>query len=472
MPTDNPTRPPGGYGELLVLAWPLILSNSFLTLQFTIDRVALSWWSTNAVAAAMTAAIFYWTPLTLIQQTAAYATAFVAQYTGADRHHRVGPAVWQAIYFAVIAGLAFLGLYFVAEPLMNWAGHTQAVRTLEIEYFQILTFAGLPSCLIAASTAFFAGRGDSGTVLLVNAVGSLLNCVLTPWWVFGGLGVPALGIAGAGWATVAATWIAALVGLGLFLRPRFEREFAVLSGWRPDLELFGRLMWFGLPTGLQWAFEGLAFSVFVVLVGRMGEIEQAATGIAITINMVAFLPMMGLGQAVEILVGQRLGQDRPELAEKSTYAGYHVAVGYMTICAALYLLVPELFLMWFRNDRQEPEQWAALGVMIPIILRFVAVYSLFDSVNAIFSFALRGAGDTRFVTAVSIGLAWPLMVVPTWWAWENGYSIYWAWGFASLYIMAMALVFVLRFRHGLWKSMRVIETVPKEEPEREAVGTS
>ena len=75
-----------------------------------------------------------------------------------------------------------------------------------------------------------------------------------------------------------------------------------------------------------------------------------------------------------------------------------------------------------------------------------------------FSFALRGAGDTRFVTAVALGLALPIMVVPTWLAWHYDWGLYWAWAFASAYIIALATTFVLRFRHGAWKSMRVIES--------------
>src|SRR5438105_15959883 len=87
---------PGGARELLTLALPLILSNSFWTLQITIDRILLSRLSSDAVGAAMPAVLVFWTPLTLFQFTANYATTFVAQYVGAGRPHRVGPAVWQA----------------------------------------------------------------------------------------------------------------------------------------------------------------------------------------------------------------------------------------------------------------------------------------------------------------------------------------------------------------------------------------
>src|SRR2546423_8735128 len=97
----------GGSRELLRLAAPLVLSSSFFTIQITVDRLMLSHQSSTAVGAAMQAGVYYWTPLALLQFTAMYASTFVAQYVGAGRQERVGPAVWQAIHFAVIGRQRF-----------------------------------------------------------------------------------------------------------------------------------------------------------------------------------------------------------------------------------------------------------------------------------------------------------------------------------------------------------------------------
>src|SRR5258708_7210417 len=93
---------------VLHVAWPLVLSNGLWTAQILLDRVLLSRYDAVAGGAAMAAALLFWTPLNLLYHTAAYAGTFVAQYLGAGQPRRTGPAVWQAIHFSVLAGLAFL----------------------------------------------------------------------------------------------------------------------------------------------------------------------------------------------------------------------------------------------------------------------------------------------------------------------------------------------------------------------------
>jgi multidrug resistance protein, MATE family len=166
--------------------------------------------------------------------------------------------------------------------------------------------------------------------------------------------------------------------------------------------------------------------------------------------------MMGLGQAVSILVGQRLGADRPDLAERSTYTGLTWMAGYMGVVAAVYLALPGALLALFESDHGTAD-FAAVAAIVPGLLVCVAVFSVADALNLTFAFALRGAGDTRFVTLMTFALAWPILIVPTYLVVSAGGSLYWAWWFATAHIFAMAACFFLRFRGGKWKTMRVIE---------------
>jgi MATE family multidrug resistance protein len=285
-----------------------------------------------------------------------------------------------------------------------------------------------------------------------------------------------MGIAGAGWATVGGTTTSAVLGVALLLRPKYVREYGNGIGWGLDRELMGRLLYYGLPQGIGTALETMAFGLFLIFIGRLGTADLAATTIACRLNLLAFLPMMGVGQAIEVLVGQYLGANRPEEAERSAWIGLRFSLGFTLLIGAAYVLAPE-WLAYPFETQDDPAGWAAVSERVPLLLRFVAIYCMFDSVNLVFAFALRGAGDTRFVTGVSVAISWPVMVLPSWAAWYYGWGMYWAWGFASVYIILLSGVLLVRFLGGRWKTMRVIEQsaaeagTPRGEGEAEAVAS-
>ncbi|MBA4190796.1 MAG: MATE family efflux transporter [Planctomycetaceae bacterium] len=449
----------GGSRELIKLALPLVVSQSFMTVQVFVDTLLLSWHDPLEMAASFPAVMWYWLFFGVLQVTAGYTSTFVAQYTGAGRPHRVGPAVWQGIHFAVVAGLLFMVVAPLAPFLISLGGHAAEIQPLEATYLRCLAFAGLPMLVMSAVNGFFSGRGHTWTVLGIEAFGTGVNVVLACLLIFGRAGFPEMGIAGAGWATVVGSWASALLAVGLMMRRRYRAEFGTASGWKPERELFGRLMKYGGPAGMQVFLDVLVFHLFTQLVGRLGDAALGATTLTVRFNMIAFLPMMGLGQSIAILVGQRLGENRPDLAEKSTYTGLRWMFGYMCVVALIYISVPTLLVSAFESDKDH-DKFLAIAAVVPTLLTFVAFYSLADSINLSFSFALRGAGDTKFVTLLTFSLAWPLMVIPTALAVYLGGNVYWCWVFATLHIIGMSVCFWYRFRSGKWKSMRVIEQAP------------
>ncbi|MBA4064572.1 MAG: MATE family efflux transporter [Isosphaera sp.] len=479
-PADPAAPPPpaapgaGGSKELLKLALPLVVSQSFMTVQVFVDTVLLSLHDPLEMTASFPAVMWYWLFFGILQVTAGYTSTFVAQYTGANRPHRVGVAVWQGIHFAAIAGLVFLVVFPLAPWLISLGSPPAELAPLEVTYLRCLSFAALPMLVMAAANGFFSGRGNTWTVLGVEAFGTVVNIGLACVLIFGEAGVakygipgvpgmPALGIEGAGWATVAGSWAAALLALGLMLRRRYRAEFNT-AAWRPERELFRRLMTFGGPAGVQVFLDVLVFHLFTQLVVQLGVAAAGATTLTVRLNMIAFLPMMGLGQAICILVGQRLGENRPDLAEKSTYTGLKWSFGYMCLVALAYVAIPTLLIEPFRpDDPAKAEEFAAIAAVVPTLMLFVAFFSLADAVNLSFAFALRGAGDTKYVTKLTFALAWPLMVIPTALTVWLGGNVYLCWVFATAHILGMAACFWYRFRGGRWKTMRVIEPGVAEE---------
>lgn len=443
--------------KILQIAWPLIVANSFWNIQLTIDRMYLGNFSTEALGAAMAVMGVFWTPMALLQQTAAYVATFVAQYLGAKETKMIGPSVWQSIYISVVGGILFLALIFFSEDFFSFVGHSSAIQKLEVEYFDAICLSALPMALVAACSGYYTGLTKTKMVIWINAVGLVVNVLFDYLLIFGKWGFPAWGMKGAGWATALASWAGAIFGFYMIFGHQRLKEYKLWSGWRWHPELFYRFIKFGVPSGLQWALEGLAFTVFLIIIGRFpnGEAALASTSIVITVMMLSVLPTFGIAQAVMALVGQYLGEKKPEKAEAYSWSGVQVAFFYIAAMSLTFVLFPQFYLSWFEN-KSNPVLWNEVSTIVPTLLLFMALFTTFDSVNLTLSFALKGAGDTRFVFLAALFLPWPLMVLPTYLFRNAENALYLSWSAASFYIFILSLTIALRFRGGKWKSMSVI----------------
>ncbi|MCX8139463.1 MAG: MATE family efflux transporter [Gemmataceae bacterium] len=472
---DGADRGRAGARELGALALPLVLSQSFATLQVTVDRVLLSRHDPREVAAAFPAMMIFWLALGLGQGTVGYVTTFVAQYWGAGRPERVGIAVGQGLSLALLGGLVFPLLEPVLEAAAWWGAAEEDVWELERVYLRYLSYAALPMLVVAAVSGYFSGLGRTWVVLGMDLAGTVVNAVLGWVLIFGRWGFAEMGIAGAGVSTVVGAWVSAGVGLAWMLRKAERQRFGTGRCWQVEPDVLLRLLRYGFPAGVQLFLDALAFTIFTLLVGRLGVAAMAATSVAVTLNMLAFLPMLGLGQAVGILVGQRLGANQPQQAEAVVWLGLRWMLAYMGLIATLYVTCPTLLVAAFAPaEETAAARFAEAAHLVPGLLLGVALYSLADAANVTFAAALRGAGDTRFVAGVTFGLAWPVMVLPTasivlqsqqWQQKGLGEPLYAPWASATLYIILMALCLWARFAAGLWKQMRVIEPGP-EAPRR------
>lgn len=449
-------RRPAGVRDVLAMALPLIISTLSWTLMNFTDRVFLVWYSADAVAAALPAGMMAFLVICFPLGLAAYVNTFVAQYQGAGRPERIGPVVWQALFI----GFASVPLCIATIPLapwfFTWIEHPAAIAKLETEYYQAICYGEGFVVLCSALSSFFTGRGDVRTVMIVDIFAAVLNIVLDYAWIFGHWGFPEMGAAGAAWATTVATWCRAAIYLALWFRPRFRELYHTISGCHFDRELFGRLLWFGFPNGLQYFFEVGAFNFYLLMVGQLGADELAASNLAFNVNSLAFMPVYGIGIATGTLVGQHLGENRPDLAARSTWSAFIIAAGLMVLVGAIYVLAPEWLLLAYEAE-VGADAFAKLRELTIVLLRFVAFYCLFDAMNIVFSAAIKGAGDTRFVLLVSIAASG----VPVAMSWIGirllGYGLLWSWLSVTAWVCLLGIIFLLRFIQGRWRSMRVIE---------------
>ncbi len=453
------------YREVLRVCLPLVISLSATTLMEFTDRVFLANYSLDAISAALPAGITSYLPIAFFGGVGGYAGVFIAQYTGRGDERKIGCVLWQGIYFTLASGLLLwlLGV-FAAGPLFTLAGHPQGVRELEEIYFSILCRGAVLHVAMVTLAAFFSGRGKTRPVMLITFFSVFIHIPLDYALIFGHWGLPALGIKGAAMATVVSWGVNVACLAGLIFTKANNRRFGIFKNMRFDREIFARLMRFGVPGSLQFTMDILAFTLFILLVGRIGLAELAATNIVLSINALAFMPSMGVSQGMSVLVGQALGRGKPSLASEYVASGCHLLMLYILGVDLVFIFVPDLVLSPFLATGQGARTHEAVLHLSRPLLQIVSAYLFFDALYMVFSGALRGAGDTRFMM-LAIALVSPFcLVLPVYIGIEYlQISVHTAWLWVLCFVTVLFVLSALRFRRGAWKKMLVIEDYPAVE---------
>lgn len=478
VPPASETPDAGTIRELLRVAMPLIVSSGSLSLMHVVDRIMLTRLDVNALAASMPAGMFHWTALGFPLGVAIYTNTFIAQYHGSRQKDRVAASLWQGIWLALIFGAILLSSAPFLSRLFVTLGHGAEVTRLEIEYFSVLCWGSAPMLLMMTLSTFFSGRGQNRVVMYVDVAASILNAILAYVFIFGFGPIPQLGIRGAAAATVTANVVACVAFAYMIRRVNRKEQYPFREQRRWDGELIRRMLRFGLPNGIQMLVDIAGYLMLVLFIGKLGTVELAATNLAFNLNALAFIPMLGLGTAVLTLVGRRIGEKRPDLAEKSVWRALLLAVSYVSVFAVIYLVWPDVLLKPYASHDVTPVTATMTAAEIataaaehppfeevrPVVIQllyFVAMYSVFDALAVIFGNAIRGAGDTRFSLIYTFLCGWFLMVIPSMLAVRYASNPLWAcWWAVTVNIAVLGFGLGIRFRGGKWKSMTVIEQAP------------
>jgi len=465
---DTGSAVPGGYAEVLRIAWPLIVSTGSFTLMQFCDRMFLAWYSGVAIQAALPAGILSFTLICGFMALAGYAATFVAQYFGAGDREGCSRATVQGVILALLSWPLLLLLILPGRWLLRFSGHDQPVLVAELSYFTILMLGGVAVPLGAAVSSFFTGRGDTRTNMIATITGNAANIALDYAMIFGRWGFPEWGIAGAAWATVISGFIPPVcLGLLYFSR-RLDAEYRTRQLLRFDRDLFRRMIRFGLPSAAHLVLDVGAFAFFVLLTGRLGATALSASNIALSINNVAFMPLLWLSIAASILVGQYQGRRDSTTAARSGWTALKLGCWYMLLVAATFILFPAHYFALFTGRGAAAMPMDAVVSVGRWLLLMMAAWGLLDAVNLILSGALKGAGDTRFVMYYSVAMAWGLWIpgeVLIVFVFHGGVLAAWIW--MMIFIIITASGFFWRFRAGRWKMIDLLE---REPPFRPAAG--
>ncbi len=333
------------------------------------------------------------------------AQAFGTGDAKAGAHH-LRQGLWMATFLSV-PGMV---LCWNLPSLLALTDQDPRVLAFGETYLHAVVWCFLPSLWFVVLREFVAAlsRPQSVMVITVAAVG--LNAGLTYCLVFGELGMPALGVAGAGWATTVVCWVMFAALAWHVTHAAFFRPYQVLRGLiRLDLSVCRQILALGAPLGGLALMEGGLFAVTAILVGVLGAEALAANQVVISIIALTFVVAMALGEAAAIRVAFETGAGRPARAQRAGILGIALGVVFMLVAAVVFLALPVTLTGLFLDvddAANRPVIELATGLFL-----IAAVFQIFDGVQAIASRALRGLRDT-FVPMWIAGLGYWVFGIP------------------------------------------------------------
>src|SRR3989344_3514175 len=431
---------------MVAIALPTVLSSLLQGMYNVVDMFWVGKLGAAAVAAVSLSFPFIFLMITLGMGLSIAGSIMVSHHKGAGRHERVNYVGSQTLASTFIISILLAAVGYVSAPYVLGLMGLEASVFADATSYLAITYAGLPFVFFYfAFQSLLRGSGNATPPLYVVAFSVFMNAVLDPIFIFGYGPVPAMGVPGAALATVITQAVAALIGVIMLLRGTGGMRVTIM---RPHLDMLKKTVRLGAPASAELASISLGLMAMTFLVAPFGTEVIAAYGIAIRVLSFFVIPAAGLAMATTALVGQNMGAEKIERAEKATVLGILTGFAVMTVLGAL----------TFAFSRAIASVFIADAYVIGITEGFLNVIALsfgFMAFQEVVRGTLKGAGHTMMSMAISLVLFWvirfPLAYVLAYFT-PLSYAGLW-WSFPLSFFLA-ALLSVAIFRSGAWKKKK------------------
>lgn len=381
MPAASPTSLSR---SLFHLAWPVLVAQAAVMGNGVIDTLMAGRISPEDLAAVGIGASIYATVFVSAMGVLLALTPIVAHHYGASRYHAIGSDVRQSAWLALILAVGAVLLLHYPDPFLAFARPSPAVDAKVRAYLNGSAWAVPGILFFRVFYGLTTGIGKPRPVMMFNLLGLCLKVPLNAVFMYGALGFPAMGGAGAGWSSAVITWTVAIAAW-LWCRRTPEYEvYAVFARFEPPRwAAIKELLRLGVPTGATFLVDVTAFTFMALFIARLGAATSAAHQIAANIAVFVFMIPMALGHATGVLVGQSLGAGDCRRARGAGFLGLKVgtAIGSL-IGLAIWLFAPQLSALY----TPDPSVRNAATMLLPL----VAVYHVVDALQAVLAQVLRG----------------------------------------------------------------------------------
>jgi MATE family multidrug resistance protein len=311
------------------------------------------------------------------------------------------------------------------------------------DFLAAVTWGAPATCALAALINHRQGSGDSRSPMLVGVGGNLVNAVLSYGLIYGHFGLPALGVRGGGLGTATTEWLEVAVMLGLLARDARRGRGANVIALRPAMREVAQL---GVPTGLQFGAEMLAFTTFTAILGTIGGAQIAAHQIALATIRTSFLPGIAVSEAACVLVGQSLAKNRLDEADSVTRTALAVAVAFMAACGVVFAVFGGALARSFTGD---PE----VARIAQRLLWVAAGFQVLDAVNIVLRGSLRGAKDVRVAAVIGIAVIWTCVPTAAYLLGRRaGWGALGGWCGFVFETLLSSVLFWRRWHRGAWRA--------------------
>ncbi len=405
------------------LAWPLILSNLTMALIQATDVVLLGWLGARELAAAALGLNLTFTFSLICIGIITASSPMMASALGARRNavRDVRRTFRQSLWISVSVTVPIWTVLWFPRWIIEGLGQDPALARDAEQFLHGYQWSILPFLLFQAMRNFLSALERPGWILIISAAGILANMVLGWALIFGHLGLPALGLFGAGLAS-SIVWAGLAVGLAIVIATdrNFRRFHLFGRWWRPDWPRYARLWKLGLPIGLAMGFEGAVFGAAAYLMGLIDPQSLAAHAVALQVAMLTFMVPLGFGQAATVRVGLALGRGDPRGIARAGWTAYALGVGFMGMMALTIWAVPDALVGLFL------EPIAANARVIELAVAFLGVAAIFqivDGAQVVGAGVLRGLHDTRVPMIFALAGYWGIGIgVGVWLAFGRGWQ--------------------------------------------------
>lgn len=438
--------------EVWKLAWPAITHMLLVTLVFLVDRLLLGHSSSTALASLQISSILIWTIYSIFTASSSGTLAVAAREVGARNPIGAARAALVSVGFSFGLGLVVTALVLgglgVALPVLFPGAGAEVVAQARV--YLAIVLPCLPAAFVEASAAAsLQAAGDTKTPLRAGVVANVLNLGVSSLLVFGLFGLPRMGVRGAaiGAATAMLTQATMLL-FALFSKSSPLPLRKVMADLRVK-ETLRRVLRVSVPAYLEKGFYNGGYLVFVIVISRLGDAAMAANQAMISIEAICFLSADGFGIAAGALVAQKLGAGKPDQASDVAAIATRMAMGLLTACGLVFVLVPRWLMLAFNSD----PQIVAIGTRA---LYMTALAQPFMAYATVLRMALRGAGATSTVLWVTVlGTFFIRIPLAYFAAIHLGWSLTGVWFASTLDWVVESAILLFVFKRGRWREKKV-----------------